>query len=417
MAWLEQRKNGNFHIVCRLGGKRCKRSLETDNKRRANRLIDNFEENQRLLKRGLLTAPQGVDLIDFLLSDGRTHSDDDGPTRIRLGELLATYMECMPTGALTFESMRVATIHMNHFCRILGESQILSEISAKLLQRYVSSRSRQSGVRGRPLSPTTIKKELSTFNTIWSWAQRNGYVDYDMPKRDLKFPRQQERPPFQTWDQIEHQVSRGNLDDDAQYELWDCLYLTLAEMQSFLEHIENASVESYLYPMCTIAVYTGARRSELCRSREQDFDFDAGILAIREKKRVKARTTFRHVPLTIQLSEIIKNWFATKAPSVFTFPANGTSARKWSRARWELSDTIAPDDASELLNSTLQHSKWQRLRGWHVFRHSFISLCASKGVDQRMIDSWVGHQTDEMRRRYTHLFPNSQQDALSQVFQ
>jgi hypothetical protein len=30
------------------------------------------------------------------------------------------------------------------------------------------------------------------------------------------------------------------------------------------------------------------------------------------------------------------------------------------------------------------------LKGWHVFRHSFISALASKGVDQRIIEDLVG---------------------------
>ena len=40
-------------------------------------------------------------------------------------------------------------------------------------------------------------------------------------------------------------------------------------------------------------------------------------------------------------------------------------------------------------------SPWSVLRGYHVLRHSFISACASKGIDQRLLDEWVGHQTDE----------------------
>jgi integrase len=45
------------------------------------------------------------------------------------------------------------------------------------------------------------------------------------------------------------------------------------------------------------------------------------------------------------------------------------------------------------------------IKGWHVLRHSFVSLCASRGVDQRLIDEWVGHTTEEMRRRYRVLHP------------
>jgi integrase len=74
------------------------------------------------------------------------------------------------------------------------------------------------------------------------------------------------------------------------------------------------------------------------------------------------------------------------------------------------------DQSNHYLKASLS-GKWEKVRGWHVFRHSFISNCAAAGVDQRMIDAWSGHQTDEMRRRYTHLFPEKQRSAIDAVFQ
>ena len=60
--------------------------------------------------------------------------------------------------------------------------------------------------------------------------------------------------------------------------------------------------------------------------------------------------------------------------------------------------------------------EWKVVRGFHIFRHSFISACASNGVDQRLIDEWVGHQSEEQRRRYRHLYPSVQAAALKGVF-
>jgi site-specific recombinase XerD len=64
----------------------------------------------------------------------------------------------------------------------------------------------------------------------------------------------------------------------------------------------------------------------------------------------------------------------------------------------------------------LEGTKWENLTGWHVCRHSFASNCAARGVDQRIVDSWLGHQTEEMRKRYQHLFPHQQQTAIRLVF-
>jgi integrase len=61
-------------------------------------------------------------------------------------------------------------------------------------------------------------------------------------------------------------------------------------------------------------------------------------------------------------------------------------------------------------------SVWTVIEGWHTFRHSFVSACASKGVDQRFLDEWVGHQTDQQRIRYRHLYPSVQEAAIRKVF-
>ena len=79
-------------------------------------------------------------------------------------------------------------------------------------------------------------------------------------------------------------------------------------------------------------------------------------------------------------------------------------------------EPITPHQAHGYLKRTLAGSKWEKLQGWHVLRHSFISNCALKAVDQRIIDSFVGHTTEEMRKRYTHLFPSAQRDAIRSVF-
>ena len=46
------------------------------------------------------------------------------------------------------------------------------------------------------------------------------------------------------------------------------------------------------------------------------------------------------------------------------------------------------------------------------YRHSFASNLAAAGVDQRVIDEFMGHQTEPMRKRYRHLFPKTRRSAI-----
>ena len=57
------------------------------------------------------------------------------------------------------------------------------------------------------------------------------------------------------------------------------------------------------------------------------------------------------------------------------------------------------------------------IRGLHCLRHSFISACASKGVDQRLVQEWAGHMNEATSNRYRHLYPSTQQEAISRVFE
>jgi integrase len=77
---------------------------------------------------------------------------------------------------------------------------------------------------------------------------------------------------------------------------------------------------------------------------------------------------------------------------------------------------LTKDEAHDHLKRTLAGSRWEVLRGFHILRHSFISCLAAAGIDQRIIDELVGHQTDEQRRRYRHLVPDVKHKAIAEVF-
>jgi integrase len=87
-----------------------------------------------------------------------------------------------------------------------------------------------------------------------------------------------------------------------------------------------------------------------------------------------------------------------------------------SKTRREGFGPVTRNEANDHFQRAVQGGKWANLRGWHTLRHSFASNCAAKGVDQRIIDAWMGHQTEEMQKRYRHLFPEQQRAAILSVF-
>ncbi len=85
-------------------------------------------------------------------------------------------------------------------------------------------------------------------------------------------------------------------------------------------------------------------------------------------------------------------------------------------------ETLAPlsnDRANRCFWQPMRHTPWclDNAKDWfkagfHTYRHSFASNLAAAGVDQRVIDEWMGHQTEAMRKRYRHWFPASRRAAI-----
>jgi integrase len=414
MSHLEQRGTGQYHLVFRFGGRRFKKALKTTQMGVAEAALLRLDENLRLVATGRLIIPEDADISTFLLSDGKLNEKPSLPAPLTLGEFFKEYLEQLPEGTLEANSLYTAKIHIAHFERILGKRFSIRGMGLDDLQMYVRERGKEKGRRKASVSPTTIRKELATFSAVWNWGRITGRVEGPFPNKGLRFAKTNEKPPFQTREEIDRQIARGGLLKTEQEALWDCLYLTPANLEKVLEVIKERAEHSFVYLMILMAAHTGARRSEILRSLVQDFDLESNMVVIREKKRAKGRRTTRIVPLSSRLARAMADWMKIHPRCKYTFCQPALSAEGRETQEFE---PIGTSQATDFLRRCLSGTEWQKIRGWHVFRHSFISNCASKGIDQRMIDAWSGHQTEEMRRRYTHLFPDSQQEAMRKLFE
>ena len=65
----------------------------------------------------------------------------------------------------------------------------------------------------------------------------------------VRYSKTTEKPPFQTWQEIQRKISRNGLSEDGQKELWDYLFLTLPEIDQLLEHVEETAKHDFNIPM------------------------------------------------------------------------------------------------------------------------------------------------------------------------
>lgn len=389
------------------------------------------------LKQRLVALPPDVTIVEFLQFDGRVEAIP--PERLTLASLRDSYLK---THRASLEPITVASIelHFRHLVGTLGDRFPIGELALADLQRYVDHRAETTTRGAQKLAPATIRKELVSLRTAWNWAVRMKMVNGKFPNAGLRFPKATAKAPFQTLAEIGRLLAT-NRSDISRERLYETLYLQLDETAEMLEFVKTNAGHSFIYPMFCCAAHTGARRSELIRLRVVDVDLESKSLTIHEKKRVRGTVTTRRVPLSAFLVNVLTNWLKCHPGGTWLFCHRSTVVRSRTRSqktgyssgksrpktiaerKAQLRDRgtidmapITKDEANHHFRQTLANSKWQVIRGWHTLRHSFVSACASRGVDQRLVEAWAGHMSPEMSRRYAHLYPSAQQKAIASVF-
>lgn len=402
MASLEQRGN-RFRIVFRLGGLKHHVGVKAADRKEAEAGLVRLEENLRLVERGRLGVPDGADLGLFLLTDGRLDRKVEVVRPVRLAEMFETYRTQFTAGAKEVITRQMEDIHLNHLARLVGGDTPVASVTAGTVQQFVDARSRETW-NGHPIKAKTVRKAVATLRFVWNWAHRQGHVPSRFPLVELAFAKEKQAEPFRTYDQVQAILGRGGVDKRRERELWDGLFLDPAQVAEVLAHVRRKTSARYLHAFLVTAAYTGARRAELFRARVEDFDFDAKLVLLREKKRSRDAETFRTVDMTPRVEAVMREYLAGDHP--------GGGYAFCSQA-----DRVLTDGQTwKAFRMGVKGSKWHVLRGYHAFRHSFASNLAAAGVDQRVIDELMGHTTVEMQKRYRHLFPDQRRAAVLSVF-
>jgi len=361
------------------------------------------------LKLKYLTVPAGTDIVDFIVNDGKAADTSvPAPAKVTFGEIRERYLHAAGNGSIEDNTLLTLRIHLNHLGTTLGDAYSLGDLTQADVQGHINRRVKKK-YRGKPISAVTIEKEIKTLRAVWRWAAGAGLVAGAFPATSLRYPKSAERPPFSTWADIARRVDLG-----AGVDLWDSLFLQADEIPAVLDYVREHATADWLYPMVVAAAHTGARRSELLRASRADLNMETKTLTVQEKKRQKGRLTSRSVPLTPLLATVLQDHLSRHPGGPWLFAMPGGVLR--SKGKALVASAVSKDEAHDHLRRTLDAGKYKVIRGWHTFRHSFISALVAKGIDQRLIDEMVGHQTEDQRRRYRHLTPHAKDEALRAVF-
>lgn len=405
--------NGTMH--------RFNRALKTKDEKTALSKMALIEETIHMIETGRIEIPAGStekQVATFILSGGKLTEKPQAIKSIRLEEFWDEYESGY---SLNKEPSSISTekVHKNNLVKILGNIPIQS-ITTDNLQKYVNKRLKQKGIKGKTIQPKTVQKEIQTMNYLWGIATTRKYVSTPSPTIGVIIPKSEAVKPFRSWEQIESTLERNRADSVQAKNEWDSLFLREKEIEELLKFVKDKTKDKlYIYIAFAIAAYTGARRSEIMRSEIDDFNFENGSVTLRQKKKDRSLSmSYREVALHPVLTEIMKEYLDQHHVggkyTIAIIPDGNLTEKVDAILKPQ---PITSQQMRHYFERTLENSKWQVLRGWHVLRHSFASNCARQNIREHIIDFWMGHSPDsKIKLRYRHLFPEDTQDAIKQLF-
>jgi integrase len=398
------KKNGVYLARFRFQGKEYKRSLKTMNHGHAIAALRRVEDTLHWLAIGKLQVPEGVDAGDFIVSGGTLTTPAPRPQPCPIptvDQAIGEYLENV--GHLAVSNRATVRGHLRRLQKKLGykAGAKIDQVTPRDLECFVQARLKER-------SSTTVAKEQGTLNQFFGWAVTAGHLATS-PVTGL--PRVKPRgdlPPFRTLQEIEMTVARGGLSQREVLSLWDCLFLSPGQIAELLSLVNERSRSDVSFILHAIPAYTGMRRGEVMRLRWSDIEFDQDYIVARSLKQSRQHVeTTRRIDLHPELKRALLGWREQRRTGQYVACDSGSAGMLTSRGASSRFYQPLRGTAWCLLN----RKDWFKI-GFHTYRHSFASNLAAAGVDQRVIDEFMGHQTEAMRKRYRHLFPRNRRSAI-----
>jgi integrase/recombinase XerC len=201
---------------------------------------------------------------------------------------------------------------------------------------------------------------------MWDYTIERGYAAVN-PARAVKLFKVEKLPPkYLTWEQIETILSAMTLESKVKYE---CL------------------------------LNLGVRPKELSKLCLSDVDLERGHITIHHTK----TRTFRVIPINGRLRPylerlkkempVLDRWKPREHHNLLFY--------NWAIKGREAQIMSFKSSLQRILNKL----EWEK-RGIspYIFRHSFASHIASRGINVRVVQELLGHSSIVMTQRYTHAF-------------
>lgn len=230
----------------------------------------------------------------------------------------------------------------------------LSFINSWQVDKYKSHRLKTISIYKRPISKTTVNRELAFLKTMLNYCVKRGWI---------------KKSPLTGYKLFKEKMKKD-----------DMAILNLEEWKAF----HNAA-SKVLKPIIETAYYTGMRRGEILNLKWGNVDLENKYILVVETKSDENRTVYINKPLYRTLNEL-----KSISGDGFVFTNRGKPVK----------------DIRTAFSGALKRSGIKKFT-FHDLRHTFASNLVHNGFDLVTVKELLGHSSIQMTMRYTHA--NSEQ--------
>lgn len=157
----------------------------------------------------------------------------------------------------------------------------------------------------------------------------------------------------------------------------------------------------------TTAAETGMRAGEIYALEVTDIDFDRCIIHVRrsvwegKQQSPKSRNAYRSIDVQPSVIEMIRRHLNGRTEGLVFQAKNGMPLRNNNVLKWGLHPVLEKLGIRE--------------GGMHGFRHGRVSFLVEHNAPVEVIKAWIGHGSEGMIRRYTHLRPEYRRRILEAI--
>ena len=179
--------------------------------------------------------------------------------------------------------------------------------------------------------------------------------------------------------------------------------LTREEVRAILSRVTEVR-----HRACLSLIYAcGLRLGEACRVQVADIDRTRGVLHVRQAKGAKDR----YVPLPPAILPLLATCWRTHRNPAWLFPSVGRGG-----VHGGTSVNHAPlGTVQQVFRAALAVSGVRKHVSVHSLRHSYATHLLEDGVNLRLIQTWLGHNSPTVTAVYTHLTEQATSSAAQQV--